>query len=107
MKISFKINLLLLAGVLALTVVFTLSSKFKTRELKYHSLTEDVGKLRTDVLNALIHEKNYEKKYQGEAQVFMSLKSAIDRLDLIDIGLLENSGQLISIKKANEDFRRS
>ena len=61
MKIVHKIQLLILISMLALVGIYIVSARFKSQELRYYTLAEDIKRLQVHVLKALVHEKNYEK----------------------------------------------
>lgn len=107
MKIYHKINILILISIFALLGIFVLSAGFKTRELRYHTLAEEVKRLQVSVLNALVHEKNFEKTYKDEALVYTSLDKATQRLDKIEVSLLRDNQKTGQIENLLGQFKTS
>ena len=107
MKILHKINLLVAVCLLSLVMITVFSSGLKKQELRYHRLTEDVKQLRIHVLNALVREKNYEKTYTGDTDVFSSLDRAEASLSGLDRELLEDSARVDRIGMMLTTFREA
>lgn len=96
MKISYRINLLIIISVTSLIIISLGSVSFKNEELKYYRLVEEIKTLQTHVLNALVHERNFENNFKNDHLIFSSLSKASKSLRKINASLLEKKAHHIS-----------
>jgi len=73
MKIFYKINILILVSVLALLGMSLMAGVFKSQELQYYTLVEQVTRLENKALIALTRQKDFEKNFQNPETVFEAL----------------------------------
>lgn len=108
MKILYKINLLIITSVFSLIILFLVAETFKNEEIRYYSLVEGVKTVSNFSLNALVHEKNYEKKQTGEEYVYTALDQAKESFEKIDSRLLgSDSTKTERLSNILDEFRAS
>ncbi|OUR92156.1 hypothetical protein A9Q81_17025 [Gammaproteobacteria bacterium 42_54_T18] len=95
MKITYKIAALIFISVLSLIGISIISSVFKTQELQYYTLVEELKTAQAHMLNALVYEKSFEKTFTNDEQVYPLLEKATVKLKKINAGLLEENSKNI------------
>ncbi len=108
MKITHKLLFIALLSCFALIVSSLASHFFRTQESQYHELVDEVKNVRTHVLKALVHERNFEKNtsLQDKQQVLQSLQGAEAQLNQIQVQLLEDQQHHIDrIRVLLNEFR--
>ncbi len=108
MKINTKINLLVVIIVAATIMLTLVLQTFKSQELAYYNLVEQVKTMDTHILKALIEEKKIGLTISTGEPVFISLDRAESSLEKIDPDLLGKESSYVSeISHLIELFRSS
>ncbi len=96
MKILTKITLLLLTSVLALIATSIIANIFKSQELEYYTLVDNIKELQIHANEALAYEKNFEKTFSDQELVYDALSEADTHLNQIRVDLLNDDASKIN-----------
>ncbi|MCP4750724.1 MAG: response regulator [Proteobacteria bacterium] len=108
MGILAKINILLFISVIALVATSIIAGVFKSQELKYYTLVEEIKTLQIHVTEALALQKNYEKTFSDPELVYGALDKADIYLNKIQVDLLkENAPNIRKVTRLFRFFRNS
>ncbi len=108
MGILGKINLLLFISVIALVATSIIANVFKSQELEYYALVEEIKTLQIHVIEALALQRNFEKTFSGQELVYDALDKADIYLHQIQLDFLkENASNIRKISSLFRLFRHS
>ncbi len=99
MGILAKINLLLFISAIALVATSIIANVFKSQELEYYVLVEEIKTLQVHVTEALPLQKNFEKTFSDQELVYDALDKAEIYLKKIQLDLLKEDAP--SIRKVS------
>lgn len=96
MKINQKIYLLVIIIVASTLAITSILQSFKSQELQYHILVEQIKTMRSNVLKALIEEKRLEQSDSAGKTVFFWLDKAAQNLEEVEVALLAERAAYIT-----------